>query len=125
MQMRKILRAHLSNQLAADAEVMRALEEFEKNIPGRVLALDVDETRTNKQGVLQGEKVYKFGVATEPPMAFVEYFEDKNQAEPTMALYVDKSKNFLTVKGWKVDKKFYLSYRVNERGKVEKISQLD
>lgn len=125
MQMRLLLLQHLVPQLRADKETMRALEEFEKNIPGRVLNLDVDETKTNKQGVLQGEKVYKFGVSIDPPMAFVEYFDDKNQAEPTMALYIDRSKQFLTVKGWKVDKKFYLSFRVNEKGRVEKAAQLD
>lgn len=123
--MRLLLLEHAAPQLKADKEAMQALEEFEKNIPGRILELDVDSSKTNKQGVVQGEKVYKFGVSLEPPMAFLEYFDNKNQAEPSMALYIDRSKQFLTVKGWKVDKKFYLSYRVNEKGRVEKIAQLD
>lgn len=124
MQMKQCIYEHLADPLRADAEAMRAVEEFIRNIPGRVMEFNIDTSKTNKQGILEGEKVYKLGVVAEAPSAFIEFYENRGQGEPTMALYTDKAKALLTIKGWQVNRKFYLAYMLHN-GRVEKMSKLD
>lgn len=124
MQIRNCLEEYIDSRLLVNDEVKRAFEEFLKNIPTRILNVDVDTSKTGKQGYLDGEKVYKFGCIIENKVRFLEYFENRAQGEPTMSLFLDMTNGKIIVKGWKVDKKFYLAYFIKD-GNVEKVAKLD
>lgn len=124
MQMSHCLAEHIAEPIRADGEAMRAVNEFVRNIPERVMQFDIDATRTNKQGLVNGESVYKLGVVVESAQTFIEFFEHRNQAEPSMALYADKAKAAVTIRGTNGTHTLYLAFAWRN-GRVEKTSRLD
>ncbi len=106
------------------SEVRQAIAEFMRHIPGRVLQMEFDASKSNKQGVKDGEKIYKLGFDLASSIAFVEYFDNYNQGQPTMAIYADRAQSLVTVSGWQVDKKLHIQYSVAD-GKVRKSVQIN
>lgn len=100
-------------------EAQKAVDEFVSKIPGRVVQMEFDCTKSNKQGVKHDEKVYKLGLDVDADVAFIEYFENYNQGQPTMAIFVDRKNKTITVNGWTVNKKLYIRF-FSENGNVRK-----
>lgn len=124
MLMEQCISANIADPIRADAEAMRAVQEFMKFIPARVLQIDIDTSRSNKQGIVDGDAVYKLGVILESRQVFIEYYEHRDHPAPTMALTVDRGKAAVGVKGNKDGHKFHLTFIWNN-GRVEKIAQFD
>lgn len=114
---------HIDSKFLSKTESKAAIDEFMKIIPGRVLECEVDETKTNKQGVTKNDSVYKFGISLENNMAFIEFFENRSQGRPTMGIYADKAKPAITIKGNKLEKEYLLYFSI-ENGNVKKLSKL-
>lgn len=114
----------LDKVLAADAKVTAAYSEFVKNIPARILQCSLDVTKSNKQGIVQGDKVYKYGYVIEKDTVFLEFYENRNQGQPTMAIYVDAPKSMLTIRGTKAEKSFLMCFKA-VGGKVESTTKFD
>lgn len=114
----------ICNELKADSEVSRTVKQFKDNIPGRVLSFDFDASRSNKQGIKDGNTVYKLGLDVSTSVAFLEYYENFNQGQPTMAMYVDKQKDTLTVTGSQASKRLFVKFSV-VGGEVKKTVQMN
>lgn len=124
MQLKQVMLSHIDEVIMADVEAIKAVKTFFSNLPGRLLEVEIDTENSNKQGIIQGDSIYKFGIVKESEMAFIEFYENRSQGEPTMSLYVDKQKSLITIRGWKVDKKFHICYK-NISGKVEKACKME
>ncbi len=103
----------------SDVECRQAIDRFKSNIPGRVLQIDFDATCSNKQGIKQGDRVYKLGLDLASSTALIEYFENCNQGQPTMAIYINKNSRQITITGWQTDKKLCVVFAVSD-GAVKK-----
>lgn len=125
MQMKQLLVEHIDGALRASEETMRALTEFVKNIPGEVLSCEIEASEANRRAVMAGEQVYKFGLYPEPTLAFIEVYDDREQTEPSMALYIDSSEPSAKVIGKSQGRAFTLRFFVSGEGTVEKTMQLD
>ncbi len=105
-------------------EAEQAISAFIRRIPGRIIQMDFDETHSNKQGVKLDNKVYKVGLDTESSTVYIEYLDDPNQAQPSMAIYIDKAKPSVVINGWQVNRKMYIAFTYAD-GKVKKAVKLD
>lgn len=106
------------------SEAEKAISEFMRNIPGRVKQFEFDASRSNKQGIRDGDRVYKLGLDMQSGTVFLEYYENLNQGQPTMALYIDRPRKTVTVNGWQVDKQMHLKYEIGG-GEVRKTVKID
>ncbi len=111
--------SYIADEFKFDAEANRAIAQFKGNIPGRVLQMEFDGSKSNKQGIKDGDKVYKLGLDLASSTVFIEFLENCNQGQPTMAIYVDRAKKRVTVSGWQVAKKFIIRFAL-ENGVVRK-----
>ena len=125
MQMKQLLVDRIDGALRASEETMRALTEFVKNIPNEVLSSEIESAEANRHAVRAGEQVYKFGLYPEPTLAFIEVYDDREQTEPTMALYIDGAEPSAKVIGKSQGRAFALRFFVSGEGTVEKTMQLD
>ena len=118
MLMKQLLFEHIDETIRGDEEAIQFIVGFVKNIPAAVLDVEVDPTVAAKQVMNIGIGVYGYGMTAS--CAFIEYYETAEQQQPSMALYADRVKRSVTVKGSKEEKKFLLSYDVDEHGEVHK-----
>lgn len=116
--------AYINDRFKASGEVARAVEWFKSKIPANILQMEFDTSRSNKQGIKDGNKVYKLGLDLSTSTAFIEYLENYNQGQPTMAIYVDKAKSHITINGWQANKKMFMRFYI-ENGVVKKSVQTD
>lgn len=114
--------SYICDGLKADEEASRAVAWFKSNIPANILQMEFDASRSNKQGIKDGEKVYKLGLDLSSGIVLIEYLENYNQGQPTMAIYVDRAKSRITLNGWQVGKKLFMRFYV-ENGVVKKSMQ--
>ncbi len=105
-------------------EVTQVIAEFMRHIPGRVLQMDFDTSKSNKQGIKDGERIYKLGLDLANSIAFVEFLENLNQGQPTMAIYADRAQSFVTISGWQANKRLFMRYFIAD-GKVKKSVQIN
>lgn len=101
------------------SEVELAVAEFTRHIPSRILHMEFDADRSNKQGVKVGNRVYKLGLDKANNRVYIEYLDDPNQAKPSMTLTVDKNMPAVVVDGWQVDKRMQVAFTVRN-GRVHK-----
>ncbi len=118
MQMKQLLLEHIDEAIRGDEEAIQFIGGFVKNIPGAVLDVEIDPTAAAKSVMNIGIGVYGYGMTSS--CAFIEYYETSEQEQPSMALYADRVKRTVTVKGQKEEKKFLLNYDVDEQGEVHK-----
>lgn len=114
-----IFDSYIDARLGADGEVMRAVEQFKRNIPGRVLQMEFDGSHSNKQGVKNGDTVYKLGLDLNSAAAFIEYFENCNQGQPTMSIRVERLTPAVIIGGRQVDKTLSVRFSI-AGGRVDK-----
>ncbi len=105
--------SYIDGKLKSDGEVLRAIAQFKRNIPSRILQMEFDGSHSNKQGVKVGDKVYKLGLDLEASVVFIEYFENCSQGQPTMSLRVDKGAASVTIGGRQVDRSLLIRYSVS------------
>lgn len=117
MQMKQLLLEHIDEAIRGDEEAIQFIGGFVKNIPSAILDVET-EIGTGRQVLSVGASIYGYGTAAST--AFIEYYETAEQEQPSMALYADRAKRTVTVKGSKEEKKFLLSYGVDETGEVHK-----
>ncbi len=103
---------HVHPTLFSHDRAMRAYREFIKRIPRKILDMPLDVSRSHKQGIVKGEKVYKFGYVLERELVFIEYFEDRNQGQPTISLYADRKAEKMSFYGRKAEKNFSMDFSV-------------
>ncbi|MCI9032156.1 MAG: hypothetical protein HFK09_06550 [Clostridia bacterium] len=125
MQMKQLLVDRIDGNLRSSEETMRALTEFVKNVPGEVLACEMEASEANRRAVMVGDQIYKFGLHPESTLAFIEVFDDREQTEPTMALYIDSAEPSAKIIGKSGGRAFTLRFFVSGEGTVEKTMQLD
>ncbi len=111
--------SYIDARLVADGEVKRAVEQFKRNIPGRILQMEFDSSHSNKQGIKNGDTVYKLGLDVNASVVFIEYFENCNQGQPTMSIRVERSAPAVVIGGRQADKSLLIRYFVSD-GKVGK-----
>lgn len=110
---------YIDAALKADAEANAAVAEFKRNIPGRIMQMQFDGSHSNKQGIVDGRKVYKLGLDLSTATAYIEFYEDRSQGQPTMAVSVARSKRRIDITGWRVDKQLHVRFEVCD-GSVKK-----
>ncbi|MCM1367781.1 MAG: hypothetical protein NC184_03105 [Roseburia sp.] len=99
--------------LRADAEARAAIAEFKRNIPGRIMQMQFDGSRSNKQGIVDGQKVYKLGLDLSTSAAFIEFYEDRSQGQPTMAIRATRNKRRIDITGWRIDKQLHVRFEAS------------
>ncbi len=100
-------------------EGWHAVEEFKHHIPARVLQMEFDGAHSNKQGIKDGQKLYKLGLDTVAHTAYIQYYDNFNQGQPTMSIVADRVHKTISVTGWQVDKQMLIRFAVVD-GKVVK-----
>lgn len=105
-------------------EAAQAITEYKRHIPGRILNFEFDDSKSNKQGIKNGARVYKLGLDLATGTVFIEYFDNFNQGQPTMALYVGRTVPTVTVTGWQIDKRMNIRFELRN-GVVHKTVSID
>lgn len=114
---------YVDDILKADSEASMAIDQFKRNIPGRVMQMEFDASHSNKQGIVDGDKVYKLGLDTAAATAFIEFYENRSQGQPTMAIAAVRSKRRIDITGWQIDKELHIRFEVCD-GAVKKTVQI-
>lgn len=104
--------SYVDNIIRSDPEAHTAIEEFKRNIPTRVLQLEFDISHSNKQGITDGRKVYKLGLNVNDAVAFIEYYDDRDQGQPTMAIFAERNLRKVAITGWQINKQLHVSFAV-------------
>lgn len=92
-------------------EAQKAVDEFVSNIPGRIMQIEFDNTKSNKQGIKHDSEVYKLGLDLSAEVVYIQYYENFNQGQPTMAIFIDRKNHAITVNGWTVEKSCIYCFR--------------
>ncbi|MCI8612358.1 MAG: hypothetical protein HFE48_01490 [Clostridia bacterium] len=124
IELKQVLLHHIDEAIRGDEEAIKFIGGFVKNIPGEVLDVEIDESAVGKQAQTHGSSIYNFGIYP-ATTAFIEYFETSADETPSMALYADRARRTVTVKGSKDERKFFLCYDVDEAGEVHKTLTFD
>lgn len=124
MKLCETLKDYIDERIFANAEAQTALKEFCKKLPGRLLEVTLDTSKTNKVGYKDGDRLFKLGFISETQTAFVEYYENSAQTQPTMMLLCEKTAGKLVIKGTKVAKTFYLGFYI-KNGVVERVQKTE
>lgn len=117
-----LLNDYVDERIKQNPEAAAAIEEFRRNIPGRIILMEFDSSRTHKDGIKDGDKVYKLGFDKDNATVFIQYYENCNQGQPTMALFTERDKALLTISGTKVEQRFYMRFAIVD-GEVKKSVQ--
>ena len=123
IELKQVLLHHIDEAIRGDEEAIKFIGGFVKNIPGED-AVDLPGTAVGKQAQTHGSSIYNFGIYP-ATTAFIEYFETSADETPSMALYADRARRTVTVKGSKDERKFFLCYDVDEAGEVHKTLTFD
>ncbi len=112
MRFSELLDTYIDGSFKTDGEASRAVKQFLSYIPQRVLLLEFDGMRSDKQGVKDGDKVYKLGLDLASGVAYIEYYDNYNQGKPTLAVYADRVKRQLVFACAQVERSMTIRYGV-------------
>ncbi len=116
IELKQVLLHHIDEAIRGDEEAIKFIGGFVKNIPGEVLDVEIDESAVGKQAQTHGSSIYNFGIYP-ATTAFIEYFETSADETPSMALYADRARRTVTVKGSKDERKFSFATMSTKRAK--------